>query len=172
MAGQAGRQLLGPPHPWSHRCILTLKVVQPAHPPTPGQEPQHTAGRQTPPSPPPPPSPAHTAGKAREARGGTCEPSPNCAVCTRSSGSGGGPRALLFWTHPLLLTSKWGCPPKAVQGTHLKLVASCSLILWGTGSPELTLFLRYPGTPSLSHPHISLNPRRQCYTSFESNGTG
>lgn len=39
LAGQAGRQLLGPPPHWSHRCILTLKVVQPPHPPTPGQEP-------------------------------------------------------------------------------------------------------------------------------------
>lgn len=113
LAGQAGRQMLGPPPRWSHRCILTLKVVQPAHPPTPGQEPQLQAQsrRSAAPRLLRPHPQRRCEGRAEEAREGEPVNRLPTAVCTRSSrGAEVAPRVLLFWTHPLLLTSKWGCP--------------------------------------------------------------
>ena len=50
-------------------------------------------------------------GRAEEVREGEPVNHLPTAVCTRSSrGAEVAPRVFLFWTHPLFLTSKWGCP--------------------------------------------------------------
>lgn len=109
-AGQAGRQLLGPPPLWSHRRILTLQVVQPPHPPSPGQ--LQTQSRRSRPLASSAPRPQRRCeGRAEDVKEGEPVNHLPTAVSTRSSqGAEVAPRALLFCTHPLLLTSKWGCP--------------------------------------------------------------
>lgn len=122
-AGQAGRQLLGPPPLWSHRRILTLQVVQPPHPPSPGQ--LQTQTRRSRPLAssvprPLPPAPLRGEGGGCE-RGGTCEPSPNCRVHTLLPGSRGGPQGAPLLDSSSPFNIQVGMPPcEAVWGAHLK----------------------------------------------------
>lgn len=172
-AGQAGRQLLEPPPLWSHRRILTLKVVQPLHPPTPGQEPQLQAlsRRSTAPSPPPPPAPGprrRCEGRAEEVKEGEPVNHLPTAECTRSSrGAEVAPRALLFWTHPLLLTSKWGCPHVRQYGAPISNSRFSKVQPASPGPGRAWAGPSFSGTRGSRfsfHPYISPYTQDDCVT--------